>query len=257
MSKSTARSTKVNDPNAKGSNGFLIGVGVLVLIIVAVIGYIVWSGQGAKTAHLGEHEAKDVNLEMSFADNAITLQSPDVKSDAKEVDYYEDFSCVHCADLAKQSDDQVLAALESGDLILHVRPLNFLDKGGQLDAVNLEGHSTKSVASVVAVAESGDVNAFWNLREVLMLEQQSIVNKWSQEDFADAVKQLGGSDEAVNAVADADPQSGEDVASANATKLDEETGSVSSPRLRSGGEELEYADESGQPKDWVAELINS
>ena len=37
--------SKVTDPNDKGGNGFIWGVGVLLVIIAVVIGYIVWNGK--------------------------------------------------------------------------------------------------------------------------------------------------------------------------------------------------------------------
>ena len=39
--------SKVSDPNAKSGNGFIWGVGVLLVIIAVVIGYIVWNGKQA------------------------------------------------------------------------------------------------------------------------------------------------------------------------------------------------------------------
>ena len=87
--------SKVSDPNAKSGNGFIWGVGVLLVIIAVVIGYIVWNGKQAN-----EIEVQDVSMSMDYKDNAITLKSDSANDDTPEVDLYEDFSFPHCADLA-------------------------------------------------------------------------------------------------------------------------------------------------------------
>ena len=53
--------SKVSDPNAKSGNGFIWGVGVLLVIIAVVIGYIVWNGKQADEieVHLGALDEPD------------------------------------------------------------------------------------------------------------------------------------------------------------------------------------------------------
>ena len=51
--------SKVTDPNAKGGNGFIWGVGVLLVIIAVVIGYIVWNGKQSSTCLLYTSDAAD------------------------------------------------------------------------------------------------------------------------------------------------------------------------------------------------------
>ena len=98
-------------------------------------------------------------------------------------------------------------------------------------------------AAAVGLAEAGETDAYWNLRAYLMEDQQDIYNKWSNDDFADAAKQFGASDETVEKI-----RSGENVeptnalATANADKLNTETGSVSSPRVIQDGQDVEVAD---------------
>ena len=67
--------SKVTDPNDKGGNGFIWGVGVLLVIIAVVIGYIVWNGKQSSTDSVGDLEAQDVNMSMEYNDGAITLKS--------------------------------------------------------------------------------------------------------------------------------------------------------------------------------------
>lgn len=232
-----SKSTKVSNPNSKGGSGFIWAIVAVIAIAAVVIGYIVMSGQGKKTEHLAERETIDVAFESEFSDNAVTLRSADAKADAEVVDLYEDFSCSYCGQLAVNTDEQMQAAVEEGDLVVNVRPLNFLDRG------SIDGHSTRAAAAVLALAEAGETDAYWNLRAYLMEDQQDIYNKWSNDDFADAAKQFGASDETVEKI-----RSGENVeptnalATANADKLNTETGSVSSPRVIQDGQDVEVAD---------------
>lgn len=232
-----SKSTKVSNPNAKGGSGFIWAVVAVVVIAAVVIGYIVMSGQGKKTEHLAERESVDVAFTSEFGDNAVTLKSENAKADAEVVDLYEDFSCSYCSQLAEATDEQMQAAIEDGDLIVNVHTLNFLDRG------NIDGHSTRAAAAVLALAEAGETDAYWNYRAYLMEDQQEIYNKWSNDDFADAAKQLGASDDVVETI-----RSGENVepafelTSANADKLESETGSVSSPRVIQDGKDVDAPD---------------
>lgn len=239
--------SKVTDPNAKNSNGFIWAVGVLLVIIAIVIGYIVWSGRGAKTSALADFEQQDVAMEMEYADNAVTLKSASAGADAAEVDLYEDFSCPHCAELAVATDGQMKDAIEQGKLIVNIRMLNFLD--GQ-DIENNSGHSTKAAAAMEQLAESGDVKAYWNLRSYLLENQQEVANQWSLEDFGNAAQELGVDEETVTAIKDVDIKNGNNLAKANYDLLEETTGSVSSPRVVQDGKDVP-ADDSQSIEDWV------
>lgn len=222
-------STKVTDPNAKSNAGFLWGLGVLLVIVAAVIGYIVWNGQGAKTQHLAERQVTEVKMNMEYDNGSVKLTSDKATKDTPTVELFEDFSCPHCGDLGKATDADMKKAIEEGKLNVTIRALNFLD--GQ-DLENQEGHSTRAAAAAHAVAQAGDVQTYWNLRDVLMQEQKDIYNKWTMDDFANAAKELGASDDVVNAVKNADiKELGNTPAAASAKELQEETGELSSPRI--------------------------
>lgn len=81
-----SKATKVSDPNAKGSSGFLWAVGVLLVIVAVVIGFIVWKGQGAKTEALGDMPTEETSMNMEYDDNAVVLKAADAKKDATEVE---------------------------------------------------------------------------------------------------------------------------------------------------------------------------
>lgn len=232
-----SKSTKVSNPNAKGGSGFIWAVVAVIAIAAVVIGYIVMSGQGKKTEHLADRETVDVAFTSDFSDNAVTLKADNVKADAPEVDLYEDFSCSYCGQLAENTDADMQAAIEAGDLVVNVRTLNFLDRG------NIDGHSTRAAAAVLAVAEAGETDVYWNYRAALMEEQADIYNKWSNDDFADAAKQLGASDAVVEKIRSGENvEAAEALATANAEKLNTETGTVSSPRVIQDGKDVDSPD---------------
>ena len=243
--------SKVTDPNAKGGNGFIWGVGVLLVIIAVVIGYIVWNGKQSSPNTLGDVDVQDVNMSMEYNDGAITLKSESAKKGTPEVDLYEDFSCPHCAELAQATDGDMKKAIEDGKLIVHVRTLNFLD-GKEIETQ--EGYSTKAVAAMSELSKSGDVKTYWNLRDYMLQNQQKVATSWEIEDIADAAKELGADDDVVKSMKDVDIKQGNKVAKINYDKLDKETGSVSSPRIVKDGKDVPSEKDQKAGKnlgDWV------
>ncbi|PMC70585.1 DsbA family protein [Corynebacterium aurimucosum] len=242
----------VKDPNSKGNSGFLWGLAVLLVIVAVVIGYIVYQGRSAQTDALGDYAAEDVNMEMSLADNAVTLKSAEAGKDAVEVDLYEDYSCPHCGDLAKETDGQMKDAIDEGKLIVHVRSLNFLDgsQNGLESIKSNKGHSSKAAAAMEQVAKSGDAKLYWNLRKYLMENQSKVYNKWDLADFADAAKSLGADKDTVTAIQEAKVGEGNELVTANYEKLESETGSVSSPRIIKDGKDIPE-DENTSIMEWV------
>ena len=234
--------SKVTDPNAKGGNGFIWGVGVLLVIIAVVIGYIVWNGKQS------DDGIEDVNMTMEYSDGAITLKGENATDDTPEVDLYEDYSCPHCAELAAATDGDMKQAIEDGKLIVHVRTLNFLD--GK-DIEGQDGYSTKAAAAMSELAKSGDVKTYWNLRDFLMQNQQSVANKWETGDIADQAKELGAEDDVVDSIKNVDIKQGNKVAKANYDKLNKATGSVSSPRIVQDGKDIPDRESGQSLNDWV------
>ncbi|MBK4137700.1 thioredoxin domain-containing protein [Corynebacterium macginleyi] len=235
--------SKVSDPNAKSGNGFIWGVGVLLVVIAVVIGYIVWNGKRAN-----EIEVQEVNMSMDYKDNAVTLKSDAADDDTPEVDLYEDFSCSHCADLAISTDADMKQAIEDGKLVVHVRTLNFLD--GR-DIENEDGYSTKAAAAMSELAKSGDVKTYWNLRDYMMQNQQSVATQWDIEDIAEQAKELGAEDDVVDSLRNVDIKQGNKVAKANYDKLNKATGSVSSPRIIQNGKDIPDRESGKTLNDWV------
>lgn len=229
------KSRSVSDPNAKGASSFLWVIVALLVVAALVIGIVVWQSQGQRTSHLAERETTAVSAEMDYSDNMITFSAADAK-DAEEVDLYEDFSCGYCGQLAQNTDARMLEEIEKGNLIVNVHPMVFMDNGA-------EGHSTAAAAAELALADKGEVEAMWNLREVMFADQQEIYNQWSDDDFANAAAELGASEEAVEAIRNGDYiDEAKKVGDANAKKLEEAVGEVSTPHVIQDGKDVETSD---------------
>lgn len=228
-------STKIKSPNEK-SNGFLWALLAVLLIAVVVVGYIFFSSRDAKIEKVtGEFEQTQVNFNVALKDNAYELKSDKATDATPRVELYEDFSCPHCSDLAIATDKAMLKAVEAGELIVDVRTLNFLDRG------NVDGHSTRAGEALMIVGQTGDANAYWNYRDLLMNKQKDIYAKWNMSDFAAAARQLGVSEETAKKIADASPEHTEAISmfKANSEKLETETGKVSSPRIIKDGKDID------------------
>lgn len=240
-----AKPVKVTDPNKKSGAGFLWGIVALLVIVAVVIIYIVVNGQRSRGA-----EIEDVAFNVSFEDNAVVLASDNATADTPEVDLYEDFSCPHCSDLSVATGEDMKNAVEAGDLIVNIRQLNFLD--GQ-DPTTNEGHSTMMVAAVTPLAEAGEAKAWWNVHKTLMADQQKVYNNWSAEDVANAAADAGASSEVVDEIKNSEISTGQEIATANYNLLEEQTGSVSSPRVIIDGEDIPE----GELNNWVAYAVDN
>ena len=240
-----AKPVKVTDPNKKSGASFLWGIVALLVIVAVVIIYIVVNGQRSRGA-----EIEDVAFNVSFEDNAVVLASDNATADTPEVDLYEDFSCPHCSDLSVDTGEDMKNAVEAGDLIVNIRQLNFLD--GQ-DPTTNEGHSTMTVAAVTPLAEAGEAKAWWNVHKTLMADQQKVYNNWSAEDVANAAADAGASSEVVDEIKNSEISTGQEIATANYNLLEEQTGSVSSPRVIIDGEDIPE----GELNNWVAYAVDN
>ncbi|MBV7292454.1 DsbA family protein [Corynebacterium sp. TAE3-ERU16] len=245
-------SKKIKSPNEKG-HGFLWALVAVLVVAVIVIGYIITSSDGEKQAangtsttgteteaveiEAGQTEAVDFNVDLH--DGYITLSADSADADTPTVDLYEDYSCPHCAELAEATDAEMKDAVTAGDLVVNIHPLNFVAGGD-------EGHSTRAGTAAMVVAGSGDAELYWNYRKALLENQRKIFDRWTYATFADAAVRLGADDELAEKIRTGGEQGEfEKAASANAEKLKEQTGKVSSPRIIRDGKDVDL-------NNWVA-----
>ncbi|MGD7003742.1 DsbA family protein [Corynebacterium halotolerans] len=225
-------SNKIKSPNDRG-NGFIWALVAILVIAVIIVAYIVYSSQGAKTEWVADREFEDVQLEATRDGSVVTLRSENATADTPEADLYEDYSCPHCSELAIATDDQMRDAVEAGDLVVNLHTLHFMDNQ------NTSGHSHSALAAALATVEQGDSDLFWNYRALLLEEQEQIANQWNNEDFANAAAEMGASDAVVEAINnDEFREDATALGDDNAAMLEEQTGSVSSPRVLQDGQDI-------------------
>lgn len=247
-------STKIKSPNEKG-HGFLWALAAVLVVAAIVIGYIITSGDGKTPASSstsangtdaveteaveiepGNTEAVEFNIE--HRDGYVRLSADSADGDTPVVDLYEDYSCPHCSELAEATDGEMKDAVTAGKLIVNIHPLNFVAGGD-------DGHSTISGTAAMIVADSGDAKLYWNYRKALLENQRKIFDKWNYVTLADAAKRLGADEELADKILAGEGQDEfEKIASANADKLKEQTGTVSSPRIVRDGKDVDL-------KNWV------
>ncbi|QGU08178.1 hypothetical protein COCCU_11345 [Corynebacterium occultum] len=225
-------SNKIKSPNEK-SNGFIWAIVAVLVIAVIVVGYIVYSGKDAKTEWIAEREFQDVQFEAELDGDAVILKADSATEGTPSANLFEDFSCSYCSQLAIATDGQMKDAVEGGELVVHVQPLHFLDRD------NASGNSHRALAASLATLEYGDADLYWNYRSLLLEEQSEIANQWSDEDYAAAAGAMGASEEVVSAIENGEfMEQAATIGDANGTYLQEETGSLSSPRVLQDGKDI-------------------
>ncbi|SER84054.1 DsbA family protein [Corynebacterium cystitidis] len=229
---------KVQNPNQSSNTGFIWAIVAVVVIAAIVIGFIVYNGRSQKAAEMAENMVPVEGVEMTYDkdEGTIVLSAADGGEEAPHAELFEDFSCNYCAQLAVNTDEQMLEEIKAGDLEVAIRSLNFLDRGQV-------GNSTRVLAAVLATADSGDLDLYWNFRKTMMEKQKEIYNQWSDEQFADLAEAYGADAATVDAIRNAEYiDEATSVAQANADYLNEQTGDVSSPRVLVDGQVVQVED---------------
>lgn len=187
----------------------------------------------------------DVSAEVSYAGGVVTLQGEDTAADAPVVDIFLDFSCPYCADLAASSHEDLSDALAEGSVVVQLHVLNFLDgdSDGRFDPQDV-GSSTRAGSAAIAVAETGNAEAFLALHDKALLERSTVAQQWDFADFADLAEEHGVDADTVEAI-----RSGEVIDEGNAAfavnfgVLEERAGEVATPSVfvtsADGGEPAE------------------
>ena len=234
-------SQKIKNPNEKGS-GFIVGIIALIAIVAVVIGVVLYMGRNQPIEGLPD---EDVSFSVQADGNIVRLASDEAGDDAVVAEVYEDYSCSYCAEMANGGHADQLEALNNGELVVEYHPLNFLDRE------NIEGHSTKTLALMKRVAETGDASLYWNVH-TLMLEDIQSAAKWDDEQLAERLEMMGAPSDLVDDVRNGalDRDAANAIGTANGEKLSGVTGSVSSPHVIVDGEEV-TPKEAGTLGDWV------
>lgn len=243
-------SQKIKAPNQK-SSGFLWGIVAIVVIAVVVIAVVVVQGRKS-TDSTADLARADVSFDVSFADDTITLKKPGTPDSAPVADIYQDFACIHCADLVEADHASMLKALNDGTLVVNMKFTGFVD-GGE------KGSSTRGTAVAVALARTGDAGAFWALHEKAFLDRGNVLG-WNYGQYADALENLGVEAATVDAVRDESVNAeGLSVTEANGKALQDKMGDkAGTPALFVDGEQIQIQKDPNDAlkmKDWIPDVV--
>lgn len=227
---------KVQNPNQKGGSAFTWALLAVVAIALLVIGIIVYNGRNQQDEALQQYavDTSGINIEWSEGDDVIHLTGKDATQDAKAADYFEDFSCSHCADLHIASDEAMMDKLQAGEIKVDLRPMTALDRG-------TEGHSTRALAAELALVANGDYDAAFSLRNYLFRDQAAAYKaKMDNAAFADKAAVFGASGQAQQDIRDGKyldtaKKMGED----NQKLQNDTTGESWTPRVLVDGKDVE------------------
>ncbi|MBZ8178196.1 thioredoxin domain-containing protein [Corynebacterium sp. 3HC-13] len=245
-------SNRVKSPTQGGGAGFIWGILAIVVIAAVVIGYIVVKGRkGDEDLGVDISPPQQVAFTVEHTGDTITLKSDKATDQTKKLELYEDFSCPHCGELSVASDADLRSVVESGEAVLIIHPLHFLDNN------NTDGHSHHALAAILAVADSGDATAYWGYHTLLMEHMQQIYNQWDDAKFAAAAEQIGVSSDVASEIKDGKYlQEADDIGQNNKDKLEKDTGTVSSPRIFVNGKEFDLQ-KHGTLQGWVDAALKS
>ncbi len=246
---STKKSSSVkaleNSSSDGVSRGFWWAILAVLVIAVVVVGYIWWDGKRAAEEKLAQFPQEDTSMTVAYEDSskAVLLSSPETSKDAPTIDFWEDFSCPHCAQLAITSDASIKKAIEAGDLKLRIHTMHFMDRQNQ------GVQSTNAGQTVFAVAKSGNAKAYWNLRSMFMQEQQNLFD-WTLDQFATAAKVFGVDADTVNTIKDGVEQdafiAAAEIGFQTLTDLSQDGDKVGTPAAFIGKERIDLAN-----PEWV------
>lgn len=190
--------TKVSNPVESSSNKFFFFVVALVLVAVVIFGFIIVSGNKQKEERLaaGAEAISGINMNFDKENAKITLTTDDevTTADTQTITLYEDFTCLHCGELAISTDDKMLEEISAGKLNVEIASMTFMDG-------NSKGVSHELLAAVLAAADSGDKTLYWNLRKTFLEEQFEYAGK-TRDAYAELAQAYGAEDEVVSAIKD-------------------------------------------------------
>ncbi|OFT81072.1 thioredoxin domain-containing protein [Corynebacterium sp. HMSC29G08] len=240
---------KVQNPNSKGGSAFIWAVAAVIAIAALVIGLIIFNGNNERNEarEAAKADMSGITVEWAEGEGVIHLKGANV--DAPTGQLFEDFACGHCATLHMTTDADMLQALRDGSINVELRPMVFQDRGAV-------GHSTNSLAAVLALINHGDIDTAFTLRDYLFVNQQQVYNTMNPDKLADLAKDYGASEEAVADIRESTfVEAAQSMGADNIQLQQDETGEAWTPRVRFDGEDIEGVSEEGTT--WVEVLSES
>ncbi|MBH0121904.1 DsbA family protein [Rhodococcus sp. NPDC003382] len=199
MSAKKVKPVKYSPEPTSSKSTFILGGLALLVIAALVIGGVLWQSNSGKARNEGYGGVQNSAVQVTVADNGVALLGrPDA---ATTIDLFEDPMCPYCGELEHKHGQELAQAIDDGRVAVRYHMLAFLD---QLSASG--DYSTRAVAALQCVAQSGDAIAYSAFHSALMSPDNQPAERGdsdhSNEDLAQMARDAGVSDEAAQCIAD-------------------------------------------------------
>lgn len=178
--------------------GLILGIVALVLAIVLIIGLVMWQNSKSKIPEAGpvpasanqyggitvtkdgipqntsDVEERDLSTLPPAPEEPDTTKTPPGIVDADkaatngepvQLVVFQDYECVHCADLEKENAELLKKYVDAGKLDVEYRNLNFLDKATP------DQYSSRAANAAYLVAEQVSADQFLEYSEEVFTHQ--------------------------------------------------------------------------------------
>jgi len=199
VSAKKVKPVKYSPEPTSSKSTFILGGLALLVIAALVIGGVLWQSNSGKARNEGYGGVQNSAVQVTVADNGVALLGrPDA---ATTIDLFEDPMCPYCGELEHKHGQELAQAIDDGRVAVRYHMLAFLD---QLSASG--DYSTRAVAALQCVAQSGDAIAYSAFHSALMSPDNQPAERGdsdhSNEDLAQMARDAGVSDEAAQCIAD-------------------------------------------------------
>lgn len=238
--------SSIQDPAKSNSTVKFAAVILLVIGVIAAGTFFIISKSPSKPSQAASAYNKvTTDIKVDYKDGQFTLSSDNTRKDTPHADLYEDYACPHCAELSKATDEAMIDAIENGDLTVTIKTLAFLDRKDV-------SHSAPSMAGAIAAAETGDADMYWNYRNFMMLNQETVYKTW-QSSLPDSLREAGFDESIIKAGESKDAvDKARNLASDNQRQL-EKIGDVATPTVVVDGKQIP----GDKLSNWVEEAKES
>jgi len=201
------------------------------IVVVALIGITInyFASLKDQPASWKSHVDVPDNLSVSY-DGAsingaeITFSTNGDKKGDNSLRLFEDPSCSHCAELARDISGDIQDKVSEG-ADLHINLMSFLDKNTGLD------FSKNNIATLVTLANQGEAEAAWKYYHAMWENQASSKNNPDRSYFSEVAVSFGASNETAQKINTVSIKDIQHIDRTNQDLLEEKTGEVSTPVL--------------------------
>lgn len=229
------------------SNRTSYGLGALAVLVVVAVVFLLYRGfhqpeTPVLDAGYGSVHHPDTPIRL-LPEGAIELGRPDAPT---RLEIFEDPLCPACHQLEHQNGQQIAQEIDNGALVVDYRFVNFLDPESPT-----KNYSTRAIAALQCVANTGSAPAFGTLHDQLLTTRQppegSELTNPQLADLATAA----GAPQSRDCILTNSPAAAESAAARATNDLTTaQKGKLSTPTLLSHGKPLDHTD-----PNWLTILL--